>query len=100
MPVQLYRSSLSTGDGVADTRHKGRLKRDLHIMPDFMRRALEDGGAMDLYAARPAYQQNDYIWWISSAKREATKAKRLEQMLEELRKGDVYMGMRWKPKAG
>ena len=45
------------------------------------------------YAARPAYQRNDYLWWIGTAKREATRTKRIEQMLSELKAGNAYMGM-------
>ena len=50
---------------------------------------------MDAYHARPAYQRNDYIGWITRAKRDATKAKRLTQMLDELKRGDVYMNTLW-----
>ena len=50
-------------------------------MPDFMRQALESRGLMDAYRFRPHYQQNDYIGWITRAKGEATRQKRLNQML-------------------
>lgn len=45
------------------------------------------------YLERPAYQQNDYIGWINQAKQDATKQKRLNQMLDELKQGGVYMKM-------
>lgn len=48
---------------------------------------------------RPAYQQNDYIGWITRAKRQETKEKRLRQMLEELEIGGVYMNMEHPPSA-
>jgi uncharacterized protein YdeI (YjbR/CyaY-like superfamily) len=67
-------------------------------MPDFFREALEARGLMEAYCARPPYQQNDYIGWITRAKRPETQEKRLNQMLDELEKGDVYMKMDWKPK--
>ncbi|MBI5934189.1 MAG: YdeI/OmpD-associated family protein [Chloroflexi bacterium] len=67
-------------------------------MPEFFRAALEARGLMDAYRARPPYQQNDYIGWINRAKLEATKQKRLKQMLDELEKGGVYMRMKWNPK--
>ncbi|HSH04861.1 MAG TPA: YdeI/OmpD-associated family protein, partial [Anaerolineae bacterium] len=38
-------------------------------------------------------QQNDYLGWINRAKRPATKQKRLNQMLDELEQGGVYMKM-------
>ena len=67
-------------------------------MPDYVREALNKRGLMDAYRARPAYQRNDYIGWITRAKQEATKQKRLKQMLDELKKGGVYMKMKWNPK--
>ncbi len=74
------------------------LKRPRYPMPDFVHEALEKHELMDAYRARPDYQQNDYIGWITRAKREETKQKRLVQMLIELEKGDVYMKMDWKKK--
>ncbi|MBD8064203.1 YdeI/OmpD-associated family protein [Devosia sp. PTR5] len=64
-------------------------------MPEEVRVALAARGLTDLYAARPAYQRNDYLMWINSAKRAETKAKRLAQMLDELERGGVYMNMKW-----
>lgn len=51
---------------------------------------------MAAYEARPDYQQNDYLWWIASPKREETRRKRLAQMVDELKRGDVYMRMAWR----
>lgn len=72
--------------------------RPRYPMPDFVRGALNEHGMMDAYLARPPYQRNDYIGWITRAKLEATKQKRLTQMLDELKKGNVYMKMKWNPK--
>lgn len=74
------------------------LKRPRYPMPDFVKEALEDRGLIEAYWDRPAYQQNDYIGWITRAKRPATVEKRLNQMLDELARGDVYMKMDWRPK--
>ena len=65
-------------------------------MPGFLRQALNERGLMDAYHSRPPYQQNDYISWITRAKLEETKQKRLTQMLEELEGGKLYMNMKWK----
>ena len=62
-------------------------------MPDFVVDALTKHGLIDSYQSRPAYQQNDYIGWIKRAKRPETKLKRLNQMIDELRAGGVYMRM-------
>jgi uncharacterized protein YdeI (YjbR/CyaY-like superfamily) len=72
--------------------------RPRYPMPDFIREALESRGVMDAYNGRPLYQRNDYIGWITRAKRIETHEKRLNQMLEELEKGGVYMKMKWRPK--
>ena len=72
-----------------------KLKRPKQPMPAFVRNSLEEAGLMAAYQSRPAYQQNDYLGWISRAKRMATKEKRLAQMLVELEQGDVYMKMDW-----
>ena len=72
-------------------------KRERHPMPDDILNAIETANLFDAYEERPPYQQNDYIGWISDAKRSVTKAARLAQMLDELRSGDRYMKMAYKP---
>jgi len=72
--------------------------RPRYPMPDFFRDALNTHGLMDAYRSRPPYQQNDYIGWITRAKLETTRQKRLAQMLDELKKGATYMKMKWNPK--
>jgi len=62
-------------------------------MPDFIRDALEARGLTGAYEERPPYQRNDYIGWITRAKREETRLRRLEQMLDELDHGGLYMNM-------
>jgi uncharacterized protein YdeI (YjbR/CyaY-like superfamily) len=76
-----------------------KLKRPCYPIPSFVRQALTKHGLTKAYRARPAYQQNDYIGWISRAVRAETKKKRLEQMLRELKRGDRYMNMVYRPKA-
>ena len=70
------------------------LQRNIQPMPDFIKESLIKHGVMNDYLTRPAYQQNDYLSWISRAKQEATKQKRLNQMIDELKKGGVYMKMK------
>jgi uncharacterized protein YdeI (YjbR/CyaY-like superfamily) len=78
------------GDG------KSRLKRSRNAMSISVRRALDARGLMHAYLSRPPYQRNDYLGWIQRAKRTETRSKRLEQMLEELAGGKLYMNMRWR----
>lgn len=75
------------------------LKRQRHPMPDFILKALEANNLMQAYLARPAYQQNDYLGWVSRARRPETVQKRLDQMLSELEQGGVYMNMDHPPSA-
>ena len=74
---------------------KSTLKRAKNPMPVFVREALTAHGLMAAYEGRPPYQQNDYLGWISRAKLETTRQKRLDQMLAELRGGKKYMNMAW-----
>jgi uncharacterized protein YdeI (YjbR/CyaY-like superfamily) len=64
-------------------------------MPGYFRDALNLHGLMNVYLARPPYQQNDYIGWVTRAKLETTRQKRLIQMLDELKRGGIYMKMKW-----
>ena len=75
-----------------------RLSRPRYPMPDFIRAAIVEHGLMAAYRNRPPYQQNDYIGWITRAKREETREKRLAQMLVELAGGDRYMKMAYGPR--
>lgn len=71
-----------------------RMTRQVCDIPGFIVAALDESGLWERYRARPPYQRNDYIGWIVRGKREQTRQKRLNQMLDELRNGDAYMGMR------
>ena len=73
------------------------LKRPPQPMPPEVAAALVSAGLRKAYDARPPHQRNDYLAWIARAKRPETRARRLAQMLDELRRGDVYMKMDWPP---
>lgn len=66
-------------------------------MPDDIRATLESRGLMAAYEARPPYQRNDYLAWIARARLQATRARRVAQMLDELEGGTLYMNMAWRP---
>jgi uncharacterized protein YdeI (YjbR/CyaY-like superfamily) len=72
------------------------LKRPTYPMPGYVKKALQDKKLMVAYVERPPYQQNDYVFWITRAKREETKQKRLDQMIRELKNGKLYMNMKWR----
>ncbi len=75
-----------------------RLERPRQPMPDFIIKALRRRGRLRAYRNRPAYQQNDSLAWINKAKRAETKDRRPAEMLEDLTRGDRYMGMPYNPK--
>lgn len=73
------------------------LKRQRIAMPDFVRQALDGKDLMQVYLTRPDYQQNETLAWIVRGKRPETVQKRLNQMLNELEQGGVYMKMQHQP---
>ena len=75
------------------------LSRPRHEMPADVEAALSGRGLTDAYGERPDYQQNDYVGWITRARSDATRQKRLDQMLDKLERGGVYMNMRHEPSA-
>ena len=74
------------------------LKRPRYQIPDYIKEALKEHALVKAFEERPAYQQNDYVGWITRAKRQETIDKRLEQMLYELERGDRYMKMPYRSK--
>lgn len=74
------------------------LQRKLNPMPAGVQEALETRQLLSAYQARPAFQRNDYLGWISRARSVETREKRLQQMLDELERGDCYMSMAWRPR--
>ncbi|MDH3496743.1 MAG: YdeI/OmpD-associated family protein [Gemmatimonadota bacterium] len=74
-------------------RSRARAPRPRHPMPPDVREALRRRDLMAAYTRRPPYQQNDYLGWITRAKKPETREKRLAQMLDELAGGDRYMNM-------
>jgi len=73
------------------------LKRPRATMTAEIRRELDAAGLTEVFKERPPYQRNDYLHWIERSVRAATKRKRIDQMLEELKAGGVYMGMAHRP---
>ncbi len=77
---------------------KEKTLRPRYPMPDDVMAELQKEDLTEAYNARPPYQKNDYIGWITRARRPETRRKRIGQMLDELRSGDAYMGMVYSPK--
>ena len=83
-----------------EERDFSKLKRPRQPMPGFVEEALTARDLMDAYRQRPPYQQNDYVGWITRARRPETTERRLAQMLDELESGDRYMKMPYGPGSG
>jgi hypothetical protein len=66
-------------------------------MPGNVRGALAKRNLMDAYRDRPQYQQDDYLKWIAQAFGPQAKQQRLDQMLDELEKGNVFKGEPYTP---
>lgn len=66
-------------------------------MPGNVRTALAKRELTEAFVARPDYQQSEYLKWIALAAGPAAKQKRLDQMLEELEKGNLFKGEAWTP---
>jgi hypothetical protein len=66
-------------------------------IPGFVRTALAKHKVTDAFLARPEYQRNDYLTWLEGAKLTEQRQQRLDQLVTELQKGDVYMGEPWSP---
>jgi uncharacterized protein YdeI (YjbR/CyaY-like superfamily) len=75
------------------------MRRPRQSMPADVAKALRANKLTTAYRRRPAYQRNDYLGWIAQAKLPATRRKRIDRMVAELKKGGVYMGMAHKPSA-
>lgn len=95
-PMALKPSRHRTSAGAREPK-RAKLTRPRYTMTPTIRNALTKTGLMSDYHLRPAYQQNDYIGWITRAKRPETMEKRLRQMLHELRVGGLYMKMKHAP---
>jgi uncharacterized protein YdeI (YjbR/CyaY-like superfamily) len=61
-----------------------------------IRERLKSSGARAAYNERPPYQRNDYLIWIDQATKSETRERRIRQMIDELKRGNVYMKMAWK----
>jgi uncharacterized protein YdeI (YjbR/CyaY-like superfamily) len=82
---------------VTDTRARATgLRRAQNEMPADIADLIAKRRLKRAYAERPPYQRNDYLGWIARARRPETRQRRIEQMLEELAGGELYMKMAWR----
>jgi uncharacterized protein YdeI (YjbR/CyaY-like superfamily) len=59
-----------------------------HALPEDLRSAIEsDAAARDLWAAITPLARNEWICWVTSAKKEETRKRRIEVGLDKMRDG-------------
>jgi hypothetical protein len=92
-PTRWHYDATATETTPVSTEKRTAVKREARELPALIRDALTASDLLEAYERRPFYQRNDYIGWIMDAKRDETRTKRIEQLLEELRDGDRYMNM-------
>jgi len=60
----------------------------VHKLPEDFRKAIErDGQAAALWADITPLARNEWICWVTSPKKEATRQRRIEVGIDKLRKG-------------
>ena len=74
-----------------------KLKRPKPAMPGFVKKALQKRDLLKAYEKRPDYQQDGYLEWINEVKNQEIITQRLNQMLDELGQGNIFMQEEYKP---
>jgi uncharacterized protein YdeI (YjbR/CyaY-like superfamily) len=59
----------------------------LHELPDFIKKAILEKKIHETWESLTPIQRNEYICWVTMAKKEETKQKRLGIMVENLSDG-------------
>ncbi len=99
---EMVRFRVTEQEALAKEKKAGKVQektlRPRYPMPEDVMAELQKEGLAETYDARPPYQRNDYIGWITRARRPETRRKRINQMVDELRSGDAYMGMAYSSK--
>ena len=64
------------------------------------RRFQADAKAWEFFQAQPPWYRRTATWWVISAKKEETRAKRLATLIEDSAAGRTLRGLTRKPKGG
>jgi len=83
----LKRAMTLNEQGVTKVREKGRPKPELPVHPDFAAALKRSRAARATFDALAPSHRREYLEWIAEAKREATRARRIEQTIEWLAEG-------------
>jgi hypothetical protein len=74
-------------DGVAYPRKKAASRPAIAMHPEFARALRSHAAAKKTFAGFAPSHQREYLEWITEAKRDATRARRIEQAIEWLAEG-------------
>jgi len=74
-----------------------KIKRPKPAMPGFVKKALQKRDLLKAYEKRPDYQQDHYLEWITEVKSQEIISQRLNQMLDELEQGNIFMQEEYRP---
>ncbi len=75
------------------------MNRSANPMPEFVRKALESHGLRDRYSNALGTSATTILAGLTEQSVKTPNKKRLTQMLDELKSGDVYMKMAWRPRS-
>ena len=64
-------------------------RKDPRLVHDDERRFRENTKAWDFFQSQPAWYRRTAVWWVVSAKREETRAKRLATLIEDSERGQA-----------
>lgn len=78
---------VSTGDVVHVVMDLDTAPRTVEIPPDFMQALESDPKYSKLFGELSYFRKKEFVYWIESAKKEETRARRIVQSLEMLLKG-------------
>jgi len=62
-------------------------QRSAELPPPYEKRLRQNKAAWEFFYAQPAWYRKQAFWWVVSAKKEETRLKRLEKLIEESAQG-------------
>lgn len=63
-------------------------REDVDTIPDDLEQALrQEEGALAAYQSQPASRKKQWLYWLESARRSETRARRIEAIVDSVRKG-------------
>ncbi|MEQ9423998.1 MAG: YdeI/OmpD-associated family protein [Cyclobacteriaceae bacterium] len=73
-------------------------QKNVKLAPEYLSKLKADKKAWGYFDAKAPSYKKQCIWWVMSAKQEATRVRRLEQLIESSGKEEVIPLLRWSAK--